>query len=510
MTTSIAQSRLSRYIDSAGPQDLQSDAAAVYAALDTIQRVSPVVADAIVREFHDQRNSLKLIASENYSSLATQLAQGTLFTDKYAEGYAHHRFYAGCDNVDIVESEAADLACRIFGAQHAYVQPHSGADANLVAFLAILAARVEQPVLEEFGQTDPSKVSREDWEKLRGKFLNQRLLGLDYYSGGHLTHGYRHNVSSLLFDAYSYTVDPETKRLDLDAVRRQAEEVRPLILLAGYSAYPRKIDFAAMRQIADDVGAVFMVDMAHFAGLVAGNVFTGDYDPVAHAQVVTTTTHKTLRGPRGGMVLCVDEFADWVNKGCPMVLGGPLPHAIAAKAVALQEASQPDFQTYAQSIVDNAQALAQACMSEGIEVLTGGTDNHLMLLDVWTSFGLTGRQAESALRDAGITLNRNALPFDSNGPWYTSGLRVGTPAVTTLGMGRQEMAEIASLIKRVLSATTPTVVQKGQQKGSTSKARFTTDPAARDEALSRVHDLLRRFPLYPSIDPSILELGFDG
>jgi glycine hydroxymethyltransferase len=231
---------------------------------------------------------------------------------------------------------------------------------------------------------------------------------------------------------------------------------------------------------------------------------------VAHAQVVTTTTHKTLRGPRGGMVLCVDEFADWVNKGCPMVLGGPLPHAIAAKAVALQEASQPDFQTYAQSIVDNAQALAQACMSEGIEVLTGGTDNHLMLLDVWTSFGLTGRQAESALRDAGITLNRNALPFDSNGPWYTSGLRVGTPAVTSLGMGTQEMAEIASVIKRVLSATTPTVVQKGQQKGSPSKARFTTEPAARDEALSRVHDLLRRFPLYPSIDPSILELGFDG
>jgi glycine hydroxymethyltransferase len=510
MATSIAQSRVSKYLESAGADGVSPDAVAVYAALDTIQVVSPVVADAVVRELHDQRTNLKLIASENYSSLATQLAQGTLLTDKYAEGYPGHRFYAGCDNVDIVENEAATLAREIFGAENAYVQPHSGADANLVAFLAILSARIEQPVLETFGQTDPSKASREDWDRLRAAFLNQRLLGLDYYSGGHLTHGYRHNVSSLLFDAYSYAVDPETKLLDLDSVRRQAHEVRPLILLAGYSAYPRKIDFAAMRQIADEVGAVFMVDMAHFAGLVAGKVFTGDTDPVPHAHVVTTTTHKTLRGPRGGMVLCVDEFAESVNKGCPMVLGGPLPHAIAAKAVALREAAQPEFRGYARRIVENARTLAEACISQGISVLTGGTDNHLMLLDVSGSFGLTGRQAESALRDAGITLNRNALPFDNNGPWYTSGLRLGTPAVTTLGMGTSEMTEIGRIIKVVLDATRPTIIQKGEQKGSPSKARYETDPRAADEARSRVHDLLRRYPLYPSLDPSILELNPAG
>jgi glycine hydroxymethyltransferase len=506
MTTSITPSRLATYLDQVGA-DAAPEATAVYASLDSVQRVSPVVADAIVREFHDQRNNLKLIASENYSSLATQLAQGTLFTDKYAEGYSNHRFYAGCDNVDIIENEAARLACEIFGAEHAYVQPHSGADANLVAFLAILSARVEHPVLEEIGQTDPSKASREEWNRVRQSFLNQRLLGLDYYSGGHLTHGYRHNVSSLLFDAYSYSVDPESKRLDLDAVHRQAREIRPLILLAGYSAYPRKIDFAAMREIADEVGAVFMVDMAHFAGLVAGKVFTGDADPVPHAQVVTTTTHKTLRGPRGGMVLCVDEYSEWVNKGCPMVLGGPLPHAIAGKAVALREAAQPEFRSYARRIVDNAQALAEACMREGISVLTGGTDNHLMLLDVWESFGLTGRQAESALRDAGITLNRNALPFDTNGPWYTSGLRLGTPAVTTLGMGRDEMVEIARVIKKVLAATRPTVMQKGEQAGAPSKARFRTEPSAAEAARSRVHDLLRSFPLYPELDATILEMG---
>jgi glycine hydroxymethyltransferase len=253
-----------------------------------------------------------------------------------------------------------------------------------------------------------------------------------------------------------------------------------------------------------------MVDMAHFAGLVAGKVFTGNADPVPHAQMVTTTTHKTLRGPRGGMVLCTDEFAEWVDKGCPMVLGGPLPHAIAGKAVALREAAQPEFRTYAEKIVANARALAEACMGEGISVLTGGTDNHLMLLDVGESFGLTGRQAESALREAGITLNRNALPFDPNGPWYTSGLRVGTPAVTTLGMGTDDMVEIARIIKLVLAATTPAIIQKGEQKGSPSKARFETESRATEEAQSRVHDLLRRHPLYPSLDPEILEMRTSG
>ncbi|HZU11198.1 MAG TPA: glycine hydroxymethyltransferase [Chloroflexota bacterium] len=504
MATTIGENRLLRYLDTRSGQAIDASAAAVYAALDAVAGVSPTVAGAVTQELHDQRTNLKLIASENYSSLATQLAQGTLLNDKYAEGYPYHRFYAGCDNVDIVEAEAADLACRIFGARHAYVQPHSGADANLVAYLAILSAKVETPILEKLGQTDPTKLSREQWQDVRSAFLNQRLLGMDYYSGGHLTHGYRHNVSSLLFDAFTYSVDPDTRLLNLDRLREQAREVRPLILLAGYSAYSRKINFAHLRTIADDVGAVLMVDMAHFAGLVAGKVFTGDYDPVAHAQVVTTTTHKTLRGPRGGMVLCTDEYADYVNKGCPMVLGGPLPHVLAAKAVALREAAEPAFQEYARAVVRNAQSLADACLAEGIDVLTGGTDNHLLLLDVASSFGLTGRQAESALRDCHLTLNRNALPFDPNGPWYTSGLRLGTPAATTLGMGAEEMREIARVIKLVLGHTRPATVTKGAQAGQPSKARYEIEPSAQDEARHRVADVLSRFPVYPELDLDIL------
>jgi glycine hydroxymethyltransferase len=324
----------------------------------------------------------------------------------------------------------------------------------------------------------------------------QRLLALDYYSGGHLTHGYRHNVSSLLFDVYSYAVDPETHLLDLDQIRAQLHEVRPLIFLAGYSAYPRKLNFAQMRELADEVGAVFMVDMAHFAGLVAGGVFTADFDPIPYAHVVTSTTHKTLRGPRGGLVLCQREFATWVDKGCPAVLGGPLPHALAAKAVAFREACSPDFRAYAQAIVQNAQALAQACLEEGIEVLTGGTDNHLLLLDVTKTFGLTGRQAESALRACHITLNRNSLPFDANGPWYTSGLRLGTPAVTTLGMGVHEMREIARLIGRVLSNTTPATTAKG----ASSRAYYNLEPSIAREVQERVQALLQRYPVYPELN----------
>ncbi|GAC1322332.1 MAG: glycine hydroxymethyltransferase [Chloroflexota bacterium] len=504
MVTRTDVNRLTRYLRSSGEQQLDPGAAAYYAALDQIESVAPTVAAGIIHEFRDQRNNLKLIASENYSSLATQLAQGNLFTDKYAEGYAHHRFYAGCDNVDVVEAEAAQLARDIFGAEHAYVQPHSGADANLVAFLAILSARVEAPLLQSIGQSDPSKVSRDDWMRVRQAFHSQRLLAMDYYSGGHLTHGYRHNVSSQLFDAYTYSVDPTTKLLDLDALRSQLKEVRPLILLAGYSAYSRKINFAAMREMADEVGAVFMVDMAHFAGLVAGKVFTGDFDPVAHAHVVTSTTHKTLRGPRGGLVLCVKEFADWVDKGCPMILGGPLPHAIAAKAVALREAAQPEFRTYARRIVDNAAVLAATCLEEEIEVVTGGTDNHLLLLDVATTFGLTGRQAESALRECTVTVNRNALPYDSNGPWYTSGLRIGTPAVTTLGMGAEEMREIARVIKHILANTMPATIEKGEQRGNTSKAKYVLDPGVAEEARVRIALLLDRYPLYPSLDLGML------
>ncbi len=488
------------YLSRLGGAEPHPGAAAYYAALDQVASVSPDVAAAIVREYRDQRATLKLIASENYSSLAVQLAHGNLFTDKYSEGFPGHRFYAGCDNVDTVEAEAARLARELFGAEHAYVQPHSGADANLVAFLAILSARVERPLLDEMGEKDPSKVARDAWQKVRQAFTGQKLLALDYYSGGHLTHGYRHNVSSLLFDAHSYSVDPATHRLDLDRLHAQVRELRPLILLAGYSAYPRLIDFARLREMADEVGAVLMVDMAHFAGLVAGKVFTGNHDPVAHAHVVTSTTHKTLRGPRGGLVLCKQEFAEWVDKGCPLVLGGPLPHVMAAKAVAFKEALRPSFRDYARRVVENARALAEGLVAEGLSVLTGGTDNHLAVVNVAATAALTGRQAESALRECHLTLNRNSIPFDPNGPWYTSGLRLGTPAVTTLGMTPQEMRVIAALIRRVVASATPKVIQTGAKAGQRSQANYEIAPAVVAEVRARVKELLASFPLYPELD----------
>jgi glycine hydroxymethyltransferase len=432
---------------------------------------------------------------------------GNLLTDKYAEGFPMHRFYAGCRNVDAVEAYACEQACKVFGCEHAYVQPHSGADANLIAYWAILTQRVETPWLEKLGETNPSKLSQEKWNELRHSLGNQRLLGMDYYSGGHLTHGYRHNVSAQMFDAYNYGVNLDTGILDYDELERMASDIKPLILLAGYSAYPRKINFRRMREIADSVGAVFMVDMAHFAGLVAGKVFKGDYEPVAHAHVVTTTTHKTLRGPRGGMVLCTKEFAEAVDKGCPLVIGGPLPHVMAAKAVTLTEAAQPEFCEYAQNIVTNASALAQACIDEGMNVATGGTDNHLMLIDV-RSFGLTGRQAESAVRECGITLNRNSLPNDPNGPWYTSGLRIGTPAITSLGMGEHEMKEIAGIIKSLLAATKPSIIEKGPNAGKPSKANFTTEEKVLTECRDRIQKLLSGFAVYPNLDLGLLRKHF--
>ena len=486
---------------------ITAEMAMYVSSLELVSRVSGTVASRIVQELKDQRTHLKLIASENFSSLSVQAAMGNLLTDKYSEGFPHHRFYAGCDNVDAIEDEAVESAKRLFGAEHAYVQPHSGADANLCAYWAILNTRIEMPSLEELGIANPSAMTREDWNKLREAMHNQRLLGLDYYSGGHLTHGYRQNVSAQMFDAYSYSVDKETGLLDYDEIERQANEVKPLILLAGYSAYPRAIDFHRMADIAHSVGAVFMVDMAHFAGLVAGKVFTGDQDPVKWADVVTTTTHKTLRGPRGGMILCKKEFAESVDKGCPLVIGGPLPHMMAAKAIALKEAESGSFRNYAERIVENARALAAACIAEGIRVATDGTDNHLMLLDV-RSFGLNGRQAESLMRDAGITLNRNALPFDPNGPWYTSGLRIGTPAVTTLGMGEDEMKEIAAIIALVLKNAKPKLLTKGEKAGELSKNKAEAPKEIMDEARRRVVALLDRFVLYPELDLEFLEKEF--
>jgi glycine hydroxymethyltransferase len=330
---------------------------------------------------------------------------------------------------------------------------------------------------------------------------------MDYYSGGHLTHGYRHNVSAQMFDAYSYGVDRATGLLDYDALEKMALDIKPFILLAGYSAYPREINFARMRTIADKVGAVFMVDMAHFAGLVAGGVFAGDFNPILHAHVVTSTTHKTLRGPRGGLIMCVKEFAESVDKGCPLVIGGPLGHCMAAKAVAFTEANTQDFKEYAGRIVANARTLAEGCIEQGMTVATGGTDNHLMLINV-TPFGLTGRQAESALRECGITCNRNSLPFDRNGPWYTSGLRIGTPAITTLGMGENEMKEIASIIKLVLDNTKPEIIASGANAGQPSKAKYAIDNKAKETAKARVQALLGRFPVYPELDLEFLRASF--
>ncbi len=471
------------------------ESTAVRSALAVIDSVEPDVAAAISAELAAQRGSLKLIASENYASMAVLLAMGNWLSDKYAEGTIGHRFYAGCAQVDRVEELAAMHARELFGAQHAYVQPHSGIDANLVAYWAILAHRVEAPALERAGARHVNDLTDEDWEELRLQLGNQRMLGMSLEAGGHLTHGFRPNISGKMFNQRTYGTDPVTGLLDYAAVRKIAQEFKPLVLVAGYSAYPRRINFAVMREIADEVGATLMVDMAHFAGLVAGKVLTGDFDPVPHAHVVTTTTHKTLRGPRGGMVLCQQEYADAVDRGCPMVLGGPLAHVIAAKAVALAEARQPAFRDYAQQVVDNAQALAAGLLSRGTQLVSGGTDNHLILVDV-SGYGLTGRQAESALLDCGIVTNRNAIPNDPNGAWYTSGIRLGTPALTTRGLGAGEMDQIAELMHAVLSQVRPGTTASG----APSKASYQLDPALSSRIQQQAHELLAGFPLYPNVD----------
>ncbi|HEY7010558.1 MAG TPA: glycine hydroxymethyltransferase [Jatrophihabitantaceae bacterium] len=479
------------------PFDAAAASAAYRSALQVIEAVEPTVAGAIRSELSDQRESLKLIASENYASPATLLAMGTWLSDKYAEGTIGHRFYAGCQNIDTVEQAAADHARELFAAPHAYVQPHSGIDANLVAFWAILAQRIEAPALAEAGAKHVNDLSEDDWGRLRTSFGNQRALGMSLDAGGHLTHGFRPNISGKMFHQSSYGTDPQTGLLDYDEVRRIAREFRPLILIAGYSAYPRKINFATMREIADEVDAVLMVDMAHFAGLVAGKVFTGDFDPVPHAHVTTTTTHKSLRGPRGGMVLCQPEFADSVDRGCPMVLGGPLGHVMAAKAVALAEARQPSFQTYARAVADNAVALADGLMKRGARLVTGGTENHLVLIDV-SSFGLTGRQAESALLDSGIVTNRNAIPRDPNGAWYTSGVRIGTPALTSRGFEADDFDRVAELIVDVLSATTPATAPSG----APSKAKYSIADGVADKTHAAANEILNANPLYPGLDVS--------
>jgi len=468
-------------------------AASAYAAgLEVIAAAEPDVAAAIVGELASQRRQLKLIASENYASPAVLLAMGNWLSDKYAEGTAGRRLYAGCEMVDRVEEIAAGHARAVFGADHAYVQPHSGIDANLVAFWAILARRVEEPALRRAGVRHVNDLATADWERLRKELHSQRMLGMALDAGGHLTHGFRPNISGKLFEQASYGTDPESGLLDYDAIAAAAREFRPLVLLAGYSAYPGTPDFRVLREIADDVGATLMVDMAHFAGLVAGGVLAGDLNPVPHAEVVTSTTHKSLRGPRGGFVLCTQEYAPYVDRGCPMVLGGPLPHVMAAKAIAFAEARQSSFAAYASAILANARALAEGLLRRGVRLVAGGTSNHIVLMDVAASFGLTGRQAEAALLDAGVVTNRNSVPRDQNGAWYTSGIRLGTPALTTLGFGTGEMDEIAGIITAALGATAPAA--------ATAKAKYTIEERVSEQCRARCAALLGRHPLYPGIE----------
>jgi len=495
---------LKDYLSAMPAGELNAEMLTFTANVDLVAKSYPLVARGIVKELIDQRSHLKLIASENFCSPAVQSAMGNLLTDKYAEGYVGNRFYAGCDNVDDIEGLACKEACDLFGAEHAYVQPHSGADANLVAYWAILRKHVQAPIMEKLGEKNILTITKEEWDSIRNEMGNQKLLGMDLYSGGHLTHGYRHNVSAQMFDVYNYCVEEKTGILDYENIRKMLHDIKPLILLVGFSAYTRNIDYSILSEYAKEVGAVLMVDMAHFAGLVAGGALSGKFNPVPYADVVTTTTHKTLRGPRGGMVLCKQAYAEYVDKGCPHVLGGPLPHVMAAKAIAFKEAASPEFKTYANKIIENSQALAGGLVKRGISVQTGGTENHIVLVNV-EKLGLTGRQAENALRECGLTLNRNTLPNDKNGPWYTSGLRFGTPATTTLGMGTAEMDEIADIIATVLLNVKPT----HDKKGVASKAKYILCDEVKNTSIQRVKALLDQFTLYPQIDAEFLRKYFN-
>ncbi|MGH8999688.1 MAG: serine hydroxymethyltransferase [Acidimicrobiia bacterium] len=384
-----------------------------------IAAVDPELADVVRREAARQNTTIQLIASENFTSPAVMAATGTVLTNKYSEGYPHKRYYGGNYVVDDAEDLARRRACDLFGAEHANVQPHSGANANMGVYLALL----------------------EPGDKVMGMRLDQ---------GGHLTHGSPVNFSGRLYDFVAYGVDPHSETLDYDAIAAAARAERPKAIIAGATAYPRTIDFAAFRAIADEVGALLVVDAAHIAGLVAGGAHPS---PVPDADVVTLTTHKTLRGPRAGAILCQERYAKAIDKAVfPGMQGGPLMHVIAAKAVCFHEAAQPAFADYAAGIVRNARALADALTAEGFRVVSGGTDNHLMLVDL-RPFGVTGKVAQEALDRSGITCNKNTIPNDPESPFVTSGLRLGTAAVTTAGMGESEMSEIASLIARVVRDT---------------------------------------------------------
>ncbi|MBW8349985.1 serine hydroxymethyltransferase [Bacillus sp. IITD106] len=410
--------------------------------MSTIAQQDPQVYKAIQNELKRQRTKIELIASENFVSSAVMEAQGSVLTNKYAEGYPGRRYYGGCEYVDVAEDIARDRAKEIFGAEHANVQPHSGAQANMAVYFTIL----------EHGDT---------------------VLGMNLSHGGHLTHGSPVNFSGIQYNFVEYGVDEKDHRINYDDVRQKALEHKPKLIVAGASAYPRVIDFKKFREIADEVGAYLMVDMAHIAGLVAVGLHP---NPVSYADFVTTTTHKTLRGPRGGMVLCKEEFAKKIDKAVfPGLQGGPLMHVIAAKAVAFGEAQSDEYKTYIQNVIDNAKRLGESLKKEGFDIVSDGTDNHLLLLDL-RPIGLTGKVAEKVLDDVGITVNKNTIPYDPEGPFTTSGIRIGTPAVTSRGFGLEEMDEIASLIGFVL---------KNHE-----------DESKLDEARNRVEALTAKFPLY--------------
>jgi len=408
----------------------------------TLAASDPEIAAQIQNEVVRQHEGLEMIASENFVSRAVLEAAGTVFTNKYAEGYPGKRYYGGCEFADVVENLARDRAKQLFGADHVNVQPHSGSQANAAAYMTLVNP----------GDT---------------------VLGLDLAHGGHLTHGHKLNFSGKLYKIAGYQVRKDTEVIDYDQLEAQAIEVKPKMIIGGGSAYPRQFDFARMRQIADKVGAFFMVDMAHFAGLVAGGVHPS---PVPHAHVVTTTTHKTLRGPRAGMILCQQEFAAGIDRSVfPGQQGGPLIHIVAAKAVAFREALQPEFAQYAAQVVANAKVLAAAIADKGFRIISGGTDTHVMLIDVFQK-GILGSEAEVALGAAGITVNKNAIPYDTNPPMKPSGIRIGTPALTTRGMKEAEMLTIANWIATALENR--------------------NDPAALAKIRGEVGELAEQFPLY--------------
>ncbi|OZQ64945.1 serine hydroxymethyltransferase [Paenibacillus sp. VTT E-133280] len=413
--------------------------------MEQLRKSDPAVLEAMELELKRQRANIELIASENIVSEAVMEAMGSVLTNKYAEGYPGKRYYGGCEDVDIVENLARDRAKELFGAEHVNVQPHSGAQANMAVYLAALKP----------GDT---------------------VLGMNLAHGGHLTHGSPVNASGLLYNFVAYGVQEDTFLIDYDEVRKAAFKHRPKMIVAGASAYPRIIDFEKLGAIANDVGALFMVDMAHIAGLVAAGLHPS---PVPHAHFVTTTTHKTLRGPRGGMIMCRQPWAAAIDKAVfPGSQGGPLMHVIASKAVALGEALLPSFKTYAENVVKNANVLAETLISEGINIVSGGTDNHLMLLDT-RNLNITGKDAEKVLDSIGITVNKNAIPFDPTSPFVTSGIRIGTPAVTSRGMDEQAMVVIGRIIANVL--------------------KNPKDEAKLAEAARQVADLTDQYPLYPEL-----------